>query len=251
MVQASFKAPNGSNKTTSNGELRGNICILPISVGQSYHAGENGRALLRLVASTGFSKVIIILADTLQRYTIAGEEDRTPADCIDIAREKGNAWLEWLEEQKRQDKAIAALPIVIIRWGSYENQITSERKIVEGWANTDHQSFKHLLVTTAAGFLKGAAGRKTDITGLQLGKIFEQSLVYLMEEAAVAVKWQSELVLANPEKKVYLAYPREPNPIIGFVLNKAEAPHKLEAELLIVKFGPPTPSLVTHAAHPT
>jgi hypothetical protein len=70
--------------------------ILPISVGQSYHEGAKLEETLKLIkkayTKVPIPNIRIILADTLQRYSLAMQRSETPEACEAIAQKKGQAW---------------------------------------------------------------------------------------------------------------------------------------------------------------
>lgn len=72
--------------------------LLPISVGQPYHESIKLKTLLVLIkkafTQTPMPMIRIMLADTLQRYSLAMQLGKTPEACEVLAREKGEEWKE-------------------------------------------------------------------------------------------------------------------------------------------------------------
>ncbi|MFW0788524.1 tRNA-dependent cyclodipeptide synthase [Gordonia sp. CPCC 205333] len=63
--------------------------ILLVSVGADYHEGEKLGATIDLLNRSGFARVTVAVADTLQRHNV----DATPARAYQQTRRRGDQWL--------------------------------------------------------------------------------------------------------------------------------------------------------------
>jgi hypothetical protein len=100
-------------KVTKSGQWqRYNVARMGISVGQPYHEGEKFIAACEWVAKR-FSKVSVLVADTLQRHNLPGGD--TEWNRL-ISRQAGDAWLA------RNGKAMDILPnLNLVRWDDLLN----------------------------------------------------------------------------------------------------------------------------------
>lgn len=90
-------------------------CIVPISVGQAYHEGEAFEITMRKAYSS-FGRVVIIIADSLQRWTMAIPQDGVnPETLRDEANRLGK---EWLERNKKAIEILQDKLAGIIHWDS-------------------------------------------------------------------------------------------------------------------------------------
>ena len=91
-------------------------CLLTISVGQETHECERFSSTLDLIGRS-FSSCTIALHDSLQRHTIALDEEGD-ADCFHMrALSLGDIWLQ---RNQRYIKALR-IPVTIIRWDQWLN----------------------------------------------------------------------------------------------------------------------------------
>lgn len=85
--------------------------LIPISVGQRYHEGHKFEATLRLV-NQKFNKATILVGDTLQRHNIEVLEELGGAEAFQLARQRGDDWLE----RVRPLLSLLKIPFNFIRW---------------------------------------------------------------------------------------------------------------------------------------
>ncbi|GAA0465803.1 tRNA-dependent cyclodipeptide synthase [Streptomyces sp. NPDC046215] len=89
--------------------LAGKRAVLLVSVGQRYHEGDKLRATVELVQRSGFQRVTIAVADTLQRSNYLGISRQ---DAYDRALRAGDEWL------RRNEKTLERLSAIsdVLRW---------------------------------------------------------------------------------------------------------------------------------------
>lgn len=85
-------------KTAWEGEK---TCIVGISVGQAYHEGRRLRAIFDFAANN-FAEVIILVADSLRRYSLSLKYEQPPEALWDEALQLGDEWLQ--RNQKALDR---------------------------------------------------------------------------------------------------------------------------------------------------
>lgn len=68
-------------------------CLFLISVGQHYHEGAKLEAALKII-NKHFKEVIILVGDTIQRYTHAVHQNKSPEHLLQFAEDEGSRWLE-------------------------------------------------------------------------------------------------------------------------------------------------------------
>lgn len=90
-------------------------CLAGISVGQSYHAGETLVAMLdKLVAQ--FLGVNLLIADTLQRYSMAILSNSSDPDAFyELALKEGDLWIENAKKLFPIDEKI----VEVMRWNDF------------------------------------------------------------------------------------------------------------------------------------
>ncbi|GAB18148.1 hypothetical protein GOEFS_047_00070 [Gordonia effusa NBRC 100432] len=70
-------------------DYAGRSTILLVSVGADYHEGEKLGATVDLLNRSGFARVTVAVADTLQRHNV----DASPAQAYHQTRRRGDQWL--------------------------------------------------------------------------------------------------------------------------------------------------------------
>jgi len=205
-------------------QLKASSDMLPISVGQPYHEGEQFFATTRLV-NENFSNTKLVLADTLQRHNI-DKSDQNYQKKVDELIKEGDKWLERNKEAIRQVGNIE-----IKRWNYYltHKDFESKKFEIDRLYDTD-PSFMKAVDSSVSQFLK----RKYN---LNLKNITEKNhpkaqncIEYIKEECAVLLLW------FDIEKSPYLLYPNKVNPAIHNLIQRKTA--KMETPLF-------TPLLIT------
>ncbi|RJO70680.1 tRNA-dependent cyclodipeptide synthase [Nocardia panacis] len=70
-------------------DYTGATAILLTSVGADYHEGEKLGATIDLINRSGFGRVTVAVADTLQRHNL----DLPPAQAYSLSRRRGDQWI--------------------------------------------------------------------------------------------------------------------------------------------------------------
>ncbi|MDO8955100.1 MAG: hypothetical protein Q7V63_09675 [Gammaproteobacteria bacterium] len=168
-------------------------CLLGISVGQSKYEGLKLLATLEKI-NKNFGKCTIMLADSLQRYSIKTNNPGLNWDhAYEIAIHMGDSWLDRnLEHLKK-----LTIPFEVKRWDSWLNHpdYPACRKMIEIASNENnefHMSVFETIKEIAVRFDK----RNESLNCLRL---FKYSPDYVKEECAV------QLLMAN-EGYDFVAY---------------------------------------------
>ncbi len=169
--------------------LENATCILPISVGQDYHEGAAFAETLRQL-NASFARVIIVIADTLQKNTFI--LNNIPKDrARQLSLEKGVEW------QERNQVAISTLtiPHEIIRWDTWlrdekyaaKRTLTDQKYVDEN----DFQCSVDLAVAEFVGFLarKNNIEKKRAFDGTIANKLCKDCM---LEGAAVMSLWMEQ-----------------------------------------------------------
>jgi hypothetical protein len=112
--KANFKGLSAENEQKLKHKSTG--CILPISVGRHYHEEGRLEATLKLV-SLCFKECLILVADTLQRYSLAiVSPEQSGESLYKLASENGFAWINRNIEAIKKHLTI---PFKIQRWDDW------------------------------------------------------------------------------------------------------------------------------------
>lgn len=95
-------------------KLKGKSCLFTISVGQQTHEGEHFRATIELLNDT-FKNCIMLVDDSLQRHTMAINQDNAPEYYYEMSIKEGELWLQRNEKYYGQLTNLAK----IIRWDTW------------------------------------------------------------------------------------------------------------------------------------
>lgn len=187
-------------------------CALPISVGQFAHEGEKFEAIIYTVNSI-FRKCIIMVNDSLQRYSIAAHANKSIAELHNQANILGEQWIS------RNKKIINKLtiPHQIIRWDFWLNHplfTDAQEKI--NFLYLHDCVFKKIIDDTAGNFVKREQKRSIDV-GYYYNEAFKNSILYLQEECAVMLLWATKDI-------DFEIYPRRRIPAMGYVYEKFVLP---------------------------
>lgn len=115
MTLAITDAPVGSVSHKAAFDLKGlrhdysgRSTILLVSVGADYHEGEKLGATVDLLNRSGFGRVTVAVADTLQRHNL----DLDPGRAYQIARRRGDQWIA----RNRPLLDLITADVDILRW---------------------------------------------------------------------------------------------------------------------------------------
>lgn len=180
-----YKATFSNIPPEERNYLKARTCEVGISVGQPYHEGNKFRATLREVNNI-FKEYTIMVADTLQKYTLAIKDDlaRTPDDLYEFSAKLGE---EWLERNKHIIEEELKIPYKIIRWNDFINNpnfAIDNQKVKELYSSSP--DYKKIVDEVIESFLKRS--NKTNV--IDYKRYFNYSLEYLLEEYAVFLQFK-------------------------------------------------------------
>lgn len=161
-------------------------CLLTISVGQEAHEGEKFASTVRMV-NDSFKSCILLIDDSLQRHTIAINNEKHDADYFyNHSIEEGDAWL------KRNSKYVQDLSILenIIRWDKWlkhDNYLEQQKNIKELIANDPEYS--GAIEETIKAFLDRYCRRLDNKDEFNLIRAHNLCFDYIIEECVALCLW--------------------------------------------------------------
>lgn len=180
-VKCNFKNVTANDKI----EFKKSRCLLTISVGQESHENERFIATMKLIDAS-FSSCLISLHDTLQRHTIAINQDHDAEFFHDTAKIFGD---KWLERNKKHYESIADR-LVIIRWDDWLNmpEFPDKRNSIVLETNRD-KKYKELFDASINEYLNRYIKRLKRPDLFDRGRAERVCFDYLVEECAVLCLW--------------------------------------------------------------
>lgn len=180
LVRASFSKISDDEKAG----LKGQRCLVPISMKQDVHYGTHFAATLSLL-NASFSHCSFILADTLQAYSKRiFSPDKSIESLIDESREEGDKWLN--ENQLFLSKL--SIPWKIVRWDAI---VTNDDFSYALWmvkkTYATNEKFKQACDTNVMEFLDR---NKAGVVDIEKAKDF--GLEYILCECAAMFIWVDE-----------------------------------------------------------
>lgn len=206
-------------------DLLSTLCILPISVGQDYHKKDLLNKTLDQLFKTGFRHFLVVVADTLQRHTLAlSEEAANSEDMLLNAKMAGDQWLEDTKEIfddfTTTNDDLKSLRIV--RWEIWQTQSIFESQVSQIRERYSRDSvFRSVVDRVVTRFVHGFLAAHPDIPfdRERAGKLSEE---YILEEAAVISMW-ADTDRVQPEFSEYqtlcMAYPFGNHPTNNAIYN--------------------------------
>lgn len=165
------------------GKIKGK-CVLPISVGQSYHEGELFDATLELIEHSCY-QCDIVVGDTLQRITMElFHPSLTKEEYYKMSLQAGQ---EWLHRNTPKILSKLTIPFRIIHWDKwlFEQNYTHLRERIDHAYETNHY-FRKAVNGTIEEFIERFQARSTDLsTLLDQKQFFDCCLAYLKEECPI------------------------------------------------------------------
>jgi hypothetical protein len=221
-VKVSFKCPASYKE-----EFKDSHCLLVISVGQAAHEGEIFRSTIQLI-NRSFRECTILVADSLQRYTLAIGNNYADEILYAQSIHEGDLWLE--RNRKIYDKF--TIPYNVTRWDPWLERADYEQQ--KEMVNTLYEideKIKHIFHMEIEIFLKRYQSHINNI--FNYDKAFKFCLDYLKEECSVMG------LLAHAAYDFEL-YPRSRGSIMLVIYKKLVEPRyfgKLRSVSLSVKPG--------------
>jgi hypothetical protein len=177
-------------------------CIITISVGQPNHEGDKFLATI-IAASRQFGSCLIMICDSLQRYTM---KILSSLSLLEIHQESNILGDKWID---RNFEAIEQLhiPYAISRWDQWitHPNFIAKSKQIETLYQTD-PLFKKSVDSTSHNFTE----RKLDTAIVDKQTAMDLSRAYLLEECAV-------MLLQADEGYHFEIYPSQRNDAMAYV----------------------------------
>lgn len=188
-------------------------CLFLISVGQHYHERNKLKAALKCM-NKHFKEVIIVLGDTIQRYTHAAYQNKTDAELLYFAEGEGD---KWLERNADIIKESLTNPYKLFRWEHYRqhSKILHYFSMIENAYQSLDPEYQIAFEKDTKDFLQRAGRGELSLSSNSV----ELCLQYLKEECTCMCLWTEE----NCE---FLAYPYGINNVFRATYKKfIEGPH--------------------------
>ena len=132
LEQSNRKALVAKLMSSRSGKMKSYIAVLLISVGKENFEEETIKSTIKMI-NQEFKGCCIAVADTLQRYNIASENEISPQEAYEESLAKGD---EWLERYTPYFDNTFEIPYEIIRW---------DQLLQEPFFNKKEQEFNHVL----------------------------------------------------------------------------------------------------------
>lgn len=177
-------------------------CILTISVGQLNHEADKLFSTI-LAINKHFSYCIIMVCDSLQRYTMRIFSEKNSEELHKISNQFGDDWIS------RNIESINSftIPYKISRWDDWINHPDFKEKLfIINQLHLNSTEFKDIVFFTAKTFLK----RNTEKIACKEEEAIELSSLYLLEECAV-------MLLLAEEGYHFEIYPSERNAAMDYI----------------------------------
>lgn len=180
------------------------ICALPISVGQMYHEGDKFAATISLIEKY-FAKCVILLCDSLQRYSIMINDNCDENVAYKKSILEGNLWLI----RNKNKFSNINIPLKIYRWDQwykskdylyYYNFIENFRKNNSVFNDAINYCAKKFIDAKMRFLNKDFSLAKYDIN-------INLCREYLKEESTVLLMWHKEHI-------DFEAYPSKNNMVL-------------------------------------
>jgi len=161
---------------------------LAVSVGKEYHEGDKLRAVVEWI-NTRFRRVIVDVADTLQRHNIMLKQGLSEPQAHEKANHLGEEWLK----RNTETLGIFTIPVWINRWDNRLNH-PEYKKTQEIFLDLYNKNclFHQAVNSDASAFIQRQGQTFNP-------NIFENSRNYLLEEIAALTLFYRE----NPCATIY------------------------------------------------
>jgi len=180
-VKTSFKNLSAERKQ----KLNGSRCMLLVSVGQEAHECDRLKSTIALL-NESFSYCVVLLYDSLQRYTMALNSSQPPETFHKIANQEGVAWLH--RNQRFLDQL--SMPYEVSRWDTWlahPHFQSTLMRLREDLSLDGH--FCSIFEQTVTQYLQRYTQRIDDKERFDFSRARAICLEYLLEECAVLCLW--------------------------------------------------------------
>lgn len=165
-------------------KLKQSRCLFTISVGQQTHEGDFFRATIDLL-NESFSSCVMLVDDTLQRYTMAIRERMPPDYFYDIAMKEGDRWLE------RNERYFARLDNLekIIRWNTWLNhcEFGQQKNKIRSLICQDHE-YASAFESSVSEYVDKCINR-TQGNNMDIMRMKKLSFDFILEECTALCLW--------------------------------------------------------------
>ena len=180
-VKCHFKNISDADKQ----KFKQSKCLLTVSVGQAVNEGESLVATLKLVGEC-FSSCIILLYDSLQRYTMALNNHRAPEYFHSMASQEGQLWID------RNVSYIEALtiPVSYSFWDVWlaHPDYANKKEILQARLKED-PAYQASFDLTIDKYITRLLKNIPDITQFDRERAESLCFQYVLEECAVLCLW--------------------------------------------------------------
>jgi tRNA-dependent cyclodipeptide synthase len=161
-------------------------CLFLVSVGQNYHEGAKLEAALKCM-NKHFKEIIILVGDTIQRYTHAVHQGKNPEELLAFAENEGS---KWLERNEPIIKKVVTKPHEIFRWDRYRKhaKFGINYATIDSTSKSEDSEYKSAFDKDARIFLQRAIRSNAELAPNST----ELCMQYLKEECACMCLWVEE-----------------------------------------------------------
>ncbi|MCC2626020.1 MAG: hypothetical protein K0R14_1893 [Burkholderiales bacterium] len=162
-------------------------CLLTISVGQEMHEGELFKLTIDLI-NKSFKSCIILVDDSLQRYTMALNSDKSPDDYYNLAILEGRNWLQ----RNKQYYDSLTIPYKILHWDQWlkHDNFKQHNNMIREAIKTD-PAYKAKFDKVVENFVDKSRKRSSPDSNFNISRAKQLSMAYLTEECAALCLWTS------------------------------------------------------------
>jgi len=170
---------------TDKEKLKEKSCLFTISVGQQTHEGEHFRATIELLNAT-FKSCTMLVDDSLQRHTIAIQQEFEPEYYYEMSIKEGDLWLE------RNEKYYGKLTNLekIIRWDTWlkHADFDLKRNAILNLIEQD-STYKSAFEQSINEFTIKLQERTTDNKYVDIERAKRLSFDFIVEECTALCLW--------------------------------------------------------------
>ncbi|TLY48215.1 MAG: hypothetical protein E6K54_02970 [Gammaproteobacteria bacterium] len=191
-----------------------NILYL-ISVGTKKFENKWVERLINFAKEIKPKKVIIVVADSLQRFNIEIEENLSEIDAFEESKNRGK---KWIEDYKSKFSALGKEQedYEFITWEKLKENEEYQKYFNEITLWNESNNFKQLLLDSVKAYISRFDRKKNE------SRAIEQSNKFLNEECAVI------RVLAKEPNTIGIFYPGAPLEIFNYIIDYANKSRQLD-----------------------
>lgn len=167
-------------------KFKGSSCLFTISVGQQSHEGECFDATIDLI-NNSFASCIMLVDDSLQRYTMAMNSKKDPDFFYEMSIKEGDLWLERNKPYYSKLRNLKK----IIRWDTWLNHkdFNNKKEIIEKKIESN-ESYKNSFDVSVNSFIEKYNKRIDNKGDIDYNRIRNLSLCFIKEECSALCLWE-------------------------------------------------------------